>query len=309
MIARPLHPIRALVALCTALLLATAPFAARAADAPPPLPPSSTVIHPGDTLSISVYGDPPLTSVVQADGTIQHPIAGRVLVAGMSAAEARDSLVAALKKYVKKPVVALSVMQQGQVSVTVLGNVKTSGKYQMRSGAHLSEAIAAAGGVASMNGDYPPVRVSQSDGSFVTASLQKLLHDGDATQNLPLDDNATVYVTGAETIRVQIIGAVARPGNVEINKGDRLSMALARAGVDASVHSDLSRVYLTRTDLTTGNTAPSYQIDVNKALQQGDIRYDPIMQRDDKVFVPATREMSGTAAGLLGILGRLLRIY
>ena len=308
MIARSPHPVRALVALCAAILLATAPIAARAADAPPP--PSSSVIHPGDTLAINVYGDPPLTAVVQADGTIQHPIAGRVLVAGMSSAEARDSLVAALKKYVKKhPVVALSVQQQGQVSVTVLGNVKTSGKYPMRSGAHLSEAIAAAGGVASMNGEYPMVRVSQSDGSFVTASLQKLLHDGDSTQNLPLDDNATVYVLGGETIRVQVLGAVARPGNVEILRGERLTMALARAGVDASVHSDLNRVYLTRTDLATGNTTASFQVNVNKALQQGDQRYDPVLQRDDKIFVPEGKQMSATSMGLLGILGRLLRIY
>jgi protein involved in polysaccharide export with SLBB domain len=306
MIARSPHPIRALVALCASILLATAPFAARAADVPPP---SASVIHPGDTLAIAVYGDPPLTSVVQADGTIQHPIAGRVLVAGMSAAEARDSLVAALKKYVKHPVVALSVQQQGQISVTVMGNVKTAGKYQMRSGAHLSEAVAAAGGVNTMNGEYPPVRVSQTDGSIVTASMQKLLHDGDSTQNVALDDNAMVYVTGAETIRVQILGAVSRPGNVEINKGDRLSMALARAGVDSSTHPDLNRVFLTRTDLATGNTLPSFQIDVHKALEQGDQRYDPIMQRDDKVFVPEARQFSPMSIGLLGILGRLLRVY
>lgn len=307
MIARSSHPVRALVALCASLLLAAAPIATWAADAQ--APPSSSVIHPGDTLAINVYGDPPLTAVVQADGTIQHPIAGRVLVAGMSAAEARDSLVAALKKYVKHPVVALSVQQQGQISVTVLGNVKTTGKYPMRSGAHLSEAIAAAGGVGSMNGEYPQVRVAQSDGSFVTASLQKLLHDGDSTQNLALDDNATVYVLGGETIRVQVLGAVARPGNVEILKGEHLSAALARAGIDAGVHSDLSRVYLTRTDLVTGNSGPSFQVDVNKALQQGDQRYDPVLQRDDKIFVPEGRQMNGTSIGLLGILGRLLRLY
>ena len=41
---------------------------------------------------------------------------------------------------------------------------------------------------------------------MTTVSLQKLLHDGDATQNLELADNAIVYVTGAETIRVQVLG-------------------------------------------------------------------------------------------------------
>ena len=62
-----------------------------------------------------MYGHPDLTqnAIVQADGTIQYPLVGRVLVAGMSAAEARDALAKALHKYLKHPDVALAVQQQG----------------------------------------------------------------------------------------------------------------------------------------------------------------------------------------------------
>ena len=228
------------------------------------------------------------------------------MVGGMSAAEARDSLAKALQKYLKHPIVALSVQQQGAINVTVLGNVKQTGKYQMRNGAHLADAIAASGGVATVNGDYPAARVSQADGTFATVSLQKLLHDGDATQNVELDDNGMVYVLGGETFRVQVLGAVSRPGNVEVTEGDRLSIVLARAGAEASVKPDLNRVYLTRTDPATGKTLPSYQIDVYQALQRGDQRYDPIMRKDDKVYVPEARTVSPATIGVLGILGRLL---
>jgi protein involved in polysaccharide export with SLBB domain len=319
------HATRALAA--AAALLLAAPLAASAQEKPQPIatpdpgpPPqsqgapsfspstTSPTIHAGDQLAISVYGHPDLTqsAVVQADGTIQYPLVGRVLVMGLSAAEARDALTKALLKYVKHPNVALAVQQQGAISVTVLGNVKTAGRYQLRSGSHLTDAIAASSGVSSMNGEYPLARVSQPDGTIANVSLQKLLHDGDAAQNVELADNAIVYVTGAETFRVQVLGAVTRPGNVEVNEGDRLSMALARAGAEASQKPDLNRVYLTRIDPATGKTTPSYQIDLYQALQRGDQRYDPILRKDDKIYVPEARSISPATIGILSVLGRLL---
>ena len=91
----------------------------------------------------------------------------------------------------------------------------------------------------------------------------------------------------AETIRVQVLGAVARPGNVELREGDRLLLALARAGVSENLSSDLRRVHLIRLGATTGSTAPSYyQIDVYQAMLQGDQRFDPILRNGDKIFVP-----------------------
>lgn len=313
------HPVRALAA-AAVLLLAFAPFAALAQEESPAAPPTaapalpgtapattSPVIHPGDQLAISVYGHPDLTqsAIVQADGTIQYPLVGRVLVAGMSSAEATNALAKALTKYVRRPIVSLAVQQQGAINVLVMGNVKNSGRYALRTGSRVSDAVAAAAGVSTANGAYPIARVSQ-DGTQTSVSLQKLLHDGDASQNLELSDNAIVYVPGAEMIRVQVLGAVTRPGNVEVNEGDRLSMALARAGTEAAAKPDLNRVFLTRVDPATGKTLPSYEINLYRALQQGDQQYDPILRKDDKIFVPEGRSISPGMIGVMGVLGRLL---
>jgi polysaccharide export outer membrane protein len=224
----------------------------------------------------------------------------------MSAAEARDVLTRALRKYMKHPQVTLAVQQQGQINVLVLGNVKNGGKFQMRSGAHLIDAVSAAGGVATSYGEYPIAKISEADGTFTTASLEKLIRGSDATQNLPLEDNSMVYVTGAETVRVQVTGAVSRPGNVEVNVGDRLTMALARAGAEASVRPDLNRVMLTRLDPATGKFTP-YQIDVYQWYYHGDRRFDPILQKDDSIYVPEARSLSAGSIGILGLIGRLLR--
>jgi len=89
-------------------------------------------------------------------------------------------------------------------------------------------------------------------------------------------------------IRIQVLGAVSRPGEIQLAEGDRLSMALARAGAAASLNPDLSRVYLTRTDPATHRPV-SYQVNVFEALQRGDVRFDPLLRQDDKIFVPEAR--------------------
>jgi polysaccharide export outer membrane protein len=289
---------RSVVAAAASVLLPLAPLGATAAEA---------VIQPGDQLAIGVYGDATLSqnAIVQPDGSIQYPLIGRIAMAGKTTADARAALATALERYVRHPNVTVGVAQQGQISVLVLGNVKTPGKYQVRSGARVSDAVAAGAGVASSNGEYPSARVSQADGTIAAVSLQKLLRDGDATQNVALQDNAIVYVTGADPIRVQVLGAVVRPGNVEVNQGDRLSMALARAGAEAGAKPDLNRVFLTRRDAASGKTT-SFQIDMFQALQHGDQRYDPIMQKDDTVYVPEARQPNAMTMGVIGMLGRLL---
>lgn len=327
---RFVHPIRALSAAAIALLLVAAPLVVRGADEEPtplnplqakPVPSSTTVgppaegaaspigsvISPGDHLAISVYGDPSLSTnaVVQSDGTIQYGLVGRVAVAGQTPAQAQETLTKALGRYLKHPAVSVAIMQQGVYNILVMGNVKQSGRYTVRSNAHISEAIAAAGGVAQANGGFPTARVLESDGKLVTADLQKLFREGDASQNVTLTNDATIYVLGAETLRVTVTGAVTRPGNVEVFEGDRLDMAIARAGAEAQAKPNLNAIYLTRHDPTTGKTV-SYQLDLYKALKGGDMRYDPILQKDDKIYVPEVRQMSQTTLGIIGILGHFL---
>ena len=332
MIAFISHPLRALALAGGTLLLSSVPLAGFAQEepgpalpvtAPNPQPTAPAVpaglaipdapsavdatIEPGDHLAVSVYGDNTLTqtTVVQSDGSIQYQLIGRVPLAGQTPAQAKETLTRAFAKYVKHPVVSVAIVQQGVENVLVMGNVKQQGRYQIRSGAHVTEALAAAGGVANFNGEFPKVRILEGDGTLHVADLQSLLRKGDASQNLAVGDNATVYVTGAETIRVQVLGAVVRPGNVEVFEGDRLSMALARAGAEAQAKPDLNHVYIRRKDPATGQSV-SYEVDLYKALKGGDQHYDPILQKDDTVYVPEAHSVSPATIGILGLLGHFI---
>jgi len=201
---------------------------------------------------------------------------------------AADSIKTALTKYIKHPIVTVSVSQAGQSNVLVLGNVKTPGRYVVRSGAHLSDAIAAAGGLGTTNGDYPDARVTQPNGQTREVSLQALLVKGQSTLNVPVNNNAIVYVEGPNPIQVEVLGAVDHPGYYQVHEGDRLSTAIAQAGTSANSKADLNHVFITRN--VDGKTEKQ-EINMYQALQHGDYQHgDPVLQKSDVVYVPIAKQ-------------------
>jgi polysaccharide export outer membrane protein len=270
---------------------------------------SPYVIHPGDQLLVSVYGESALTQTVSVlpDGYVELPLVGRVHVAGRTTEAAREMLARALRQYIRNPLVTVEVATQGQINALVLGDVKSPGKYALRSNAKLSDAIAAAGGLdSSVDGDLPTARVQNDGGPVETASLQGLLRDGDATQDVALADEAVVYVQSREPFSVEVIGAVDHPGDVLLHAGDRLSIAVAKAGNSAAAQSDLSHVYVSHKNPTGGNS--TQEIDMYAALEHGNLAGDPKLQKGDVVFVPQARKPGTSGSSILNFIRLVLGI-
>lgn len=265
------------------------------------------VIHGGDQLSVQVFGDQTLTQnvTVLPDGSFQYPLAGRVNVAGKTPSAAALLLQNKLDRYIRHPIVTIAVTTQGQPNVLVMGNVSRPGKYALRSGGKVSDAIAAAGGLGTTNGEYPVARVSDASGNVRNLSLQKLLHDGDLSLDTTVDDGSIVYVPGDLTYNIEVVGAVERPGEIQLNQNDRLSMAVAKAGGSSS--SDLNRIRIVRT--MGDGTSKTYEVNLYKALQGNESAYDIVMQKGDVVYVPEARKTNNTRnvpAALL-LLSRVIR--
>jgi polysaccharide biosynthesis/export protein len=270
---------------------------------------STYVIHPGDQLLVSVYGESALTQTVSVlpDGYVEFPLVGRVHVAGRTTEAARQTFARALRQYIRNPLVTVEVATQGQINVLVLGDVKSPGKYALRSNAKLSDAIAAAGGLdGSVQGDLPIARVQNDGASVEIASLQGLLRDGDATQDLRLSDEAVVYLQSREPFSVEVIGAVDHPGDVLLHAGDRLSIAVAKAGNSAAAQSDLSHVYISHKDSAGANT--TQEIDMYAALERGNLAGDPKLQKGDVVFVPQTKKPGTSGSSILNFIRLILGI-
>ena len=264
------------------------------------------VLHPGDQLAVTVFGEPTLSkaATILPDGNITYPLVGQVSVAGRSVKAATIRLTTALRRYVKDPVVSIEVTQIGSYIVLVLGDVKAPGKYTLPSTARLADAIASAGGFENLNGSYPEARVSINNQPPVRVSLQNMLSDSDVNSNIPLGNETVVYVPGPMPIDVHVIGSVDKPGIVQIHAGDRLSMAIASAGTTTGTHADLSHIAVTRISPNGASSVSEYNL--YNALKGGDLASDPVLAKNDEIYVPEAHGANALAGGLWGLLSRLI---
>ncbi|MDE2573451.1 MAG: polysaccharide export protein [bacterium] len=286
-----------LAAICTAALgLGTA------------LAAPSHLIHPGDQLAIAVLGEQSLTQTVTVapDGTIAYPLVGGVHVVGETVDQVTQQLKTGLRKYLKDPQVSIAVTAEGNDNVLVLGNVKTPGKYSLPGSSKLTDAIAAAGGLGATNGDYPVARVAIGNDPVRNVSLQKLLREGDLSVNAPLGTNTVVYIPGPTPIQVQVLGAVDRPGDLEVSQGDRLAIAIAKAGNSSNAHADLSRIHVTHVAADGSTKTATY--DLYRELNNGDLSADPVLQKGDIVYVPQSKSTDRTniLGSILSTVGRIV---
>jgi polysaccharide export outer membrane protein len=143
--------------LAAAAVLALAAAPALAAT---PLPPPDTIaritpgateylIGPADTLDINVNQLPEFTKTVEVDpsGRILLPLIGQVQAAGRTPAQLSDDIAVALKKkYMKDPLVVVSVKEAQGQKVTVDGAVSKPGVYPLAGPTTLLQAVALAQG-------------------------------------------------------------------------------------------------------------------------------------------------------------------
>ncbi|HXD73347.1 MAG TPA: polysaccharide biosynthesis/export family protein [Vicinamibacterales bacterium] len=111
--------------------------------------PGAYVIGLEDVLDVAVWGNPDLTRTVpvRPDGKISLPLLNDVTAAGLSPMELRDALIKALTEFMPQPSVSVVVREIHSVKVSVIGEVKTAGRYELKDRATVLDVLAMAGGL------------------------------------------------------------------------------------------------------------------------------------------------------------------
>jgi protein involved in polysaccharide export with SLBB domain len=102
-----------------------------------------------DTFDVRVYGEPELSGTfrVATDGTIDYPLAGRTVVAGLRTGEIQRLLVGKLKdRFLKDPQVIVTIKERNSQKISVLGQVSKPGQVAYYPNMTIVDAIASAGG-------------------------------------------------------------------------------------------------------------------------------------------------------------------
>jgi polysaccharide export outer membrane protein len=102
-----------------------------------------------DTFDVRVYGEGDLSGTfrVATDGTIDYPLAGRLVIAGLRTGEIQQLIVGKLKdKILKDPQVIVTIKDRNSQKISVLGQVSKPGQVSYYPNMTIVDAIASAGG-------------------------------------------------------------------------------------------------------------------------------------------------------------------
>jgi len=107
------------------------------------------LIADGDVLNVRVFNQDPLSTKerVRADGRISIPVIGEVVARGKRPAQLAAEIQDRLKDIVKVPSVIVTFEAGAELRVSVVGEVRNSGVFQVEPGSSVLHALAAAGGL------------------------------------------------------------------------------------------------------------------------------------------------------------------
>lgn len=164
---------------------------------------------------------------VDRDGSIAMPFAGQIKVTGLTPQAAATSIQAALKGRAVDPQVVVSVVENYSNSVTIIGEVRTAGRYALNAQSDtLLDAIAQGGGPTKPTGDIEVVVVRGAQS--VSAPLDSVMTD--FAQNIRLAPRDQVRLNYRPR-SYSTYGAFAAVSQTRIGDDDlTLASAISRSG-------------------------------------------------------------------------------
>ena len=256
---------------------APAPRAGAPVQAPAPAEAAraETILGVGDVVRVSVFQSPDLATEARISeaGQINFPLIGAVTVGGLSITAAEKRIEAMLKEggFVLRPQVTIQLVRILSSQISVLGQVGKPGRYPIELiSSKVSEMIAAAGGVVPGGADVVTL-VGTRNGEPVRLDidLPAILQSGRAELDVQVENGDIIYVDRAPLI--YIYGEVQRPGQVRLERGMSLMLALAAGG-----------------GLTARGTERGIRVhrrDAAGQVQVLELKPNDYLQRDDVVYV------------------------
>lgn len=278
-----IYPSRMLMAAALAMSVAALPmtgFAQAKPEKPKSIAPSDYKIGPEDVLTIITRDMPEASGdfMVRPDGTLSFPIAGAVKAAGLTPDELQAKLQEALKKELRDPVVTVNVKQMRINRIYILGIVSKPGLYDFKPGWRLTELIASAGGLAMMPERLTAV-IFRQDQPNKTIKMKDLFVDGKDEMNVALQPSDVVNIRSEATIRINVVGQVQHPGQMDIQDGQGAAEAVAAAGGQIEGSSALSKAVIRR----DGKDIP---VNLYEVMVKGNPGANVPLQTGDSLYIP-----------------------
>lgn len=259
-------------------------------------------LGPGDRLEIVILGHPETRAetFVGPDGKIYYHLLPGMDVWGLTLEQTRERLEQGLAGYMTQPQVAVTLREVGSKYVWLLGRLNKPGIYPMPAPTTLLEGLALAGGTARSSSQFNPQELADlrhsfimRQGQFLPVDFQRLLRQGDTSQNVVLQPDDFVYVPSAMQQEIYVLGAVNFPRAVPYIENMTLVGAIAGAAGPfkydwlAHYESGIAKdAYLSHVAIVRGALAqPQIAVVDYGAIVKGVIP-DVALEPGDIVYVP-----------------------
>ena len=260
---------------------------------------ASYLLGPNDRITVHCLNaeEFPSTPIrIDSDGQVTLPFVGRVTLAGLSITEAEKRLTVQLSRFLRRPQVALNVVESHSQPVSVLGAVNNPGAYQLEGEKTLTEILSMAGGLrrdagrtlkVTRRAEWGPLplpsALADATAKFNVAEidLDDFVRGKAPAANIQIRPYDVVSVPQAEL--VYVVGQVRKPGGFAMSGHDGLTVlqAISMAeGLDRTAAAKKARI------LRKSHDASRSELAVNLESILAGRSPDLALQADDVLFVP-----------------------
>jgi len=241
--------------------------------APPARAAEDYLLGGGDTVNITVFQQPDLTTparISQDDGTITFPLIGEVSISGLTPEAAAKKIARLLKDggFIKRPQVALTVQEFQSQKIPIMGRVNKPGEYALKGESRVIDMITQAGGLKEDAADVIVV-VKEKAGKTTKHEVDLLgFYAGDMGQNVKVSEGDFILVPKMDTFYIH--GEVKRPGMYRLERGMTTMQALSVGG-GVSDRGSLKGIKVNRR-LSDGATE-KVKVELTDELRPNDVVY------------------------------------
>ena len=218
----------------------------------------------GDQVQVTVFNAPDYSGEfsVLAGGSLNLPLAGEILVEGLTLRQASEEISVQLSQYIRRPRVTVSLVTARPLQVAIAGEINRPGAYTLpvdgENGSPtptLTQVISLAGGI-TQSADIRQISVQRQlprgadavGDSAITIDLWQLIQAGQLDADLALQRGDRIIVPKATelspeeatelastsfspvAIAVNVVGEVENPGAVSLPPNAPLNQAILSAG-------------------------------------------------------------------------------
>jgi polysaccharide biosynthesis/export protein len=246
-------------------------------------------LGPGDRIQIEIINRPASRTEVTVgpDGKVYYDLLPGMDVWGLTIAQTKRAIEKELEQYVIGVEVSVTLQAVGSKYIWMLGSLDRPGIYPVIAPITLLEAMSLAGGTrreqsAATTVDTADLRHASviRNGLPLPVDFQRLLENGDMSQNIYLQPDDFVYVPSGAAREIYLFGAVNNPRSFALSESPTLVAAIT-AGGGPTRDAYMSQVAIVRGSLTKPEIAVVNYDEILTGLA-GDIPLEP----HDIVFVP-----------------------